>query len=82
MFHVISKEEWESIKKKGKFSFFLNEVPSSFCFTIALFCVLDFILNFGQQSPLIKIGIFAAFIASPGYVLMLWFVLKRKYSKR
>jgi hypothetical protein len=74
-----SRKEWEEIEPQGFFRFYLEYIVDTMILGLALFAVLDLIVNFGQQTELMQMGYLMAVVFPLVGGLLLWGLLKRKY---
>ncbi|MEX0618874.1 MAG: hypothetical protein WDZ76_06820 [Pseudohongiellaceae bacterium] len=81
IFTPITAQEWQEIRKKGFLRFYLDFVVSTAIIGIAVFAVVDYLVNYGQQTELMTTGMIScAIVALSGGVFM-WLFLKRKFAK-
>ncbi len=81
LFKAMTGEEWLVVKEKGFLHFYLDNYVTTAALGIVIFSITDFVVNYTQQTDLMKAGVmFSLVFPLLGGVLM-WYLLRRRFVR-
>ena len=71
--------EWQEIERQGFVKFYLEFIAGSLLVFFLVFSLLDFVINFSQQSDLMVTGLLSALVFAPTSGVVMWFALRARF---
>lgn len=76
-----SQQEWRQIEINGFLRFFLDYVVETMILGIAIFAIVNLLVNYAEQTELMQIGFVISVLFPPFSGVFLWRLLKRKFAR-
>ena len=79
IFGPVNAEQWNEIRSRGFFNFYLEYIVSTAAIGIVVFSLVNFLVYYEQQTYLMRLGIIWSGVFPPIWGAVTWQLLKRRY---